>query len=186
MDDGQWRNSRYQFAPRFDLLQPILRNASDDEKLNSMVITVVPEVAQHISTVAKEFLSEELAFRKPDGHLNKLELDGLLDNIASKDKEVAEGLRALTRMTISPNIIRGGTETNVIPGTREDRIDIRLVPGQNRNYASRVVRECLQGLNVEVDINQFTEASLSPLNTSFYNIIRLTLEKMAPSSAAYP
>jgi len=149
-------------------------------------ITVVPEVAQHISTLAKEFLSEELAFRKPDGHLNELELDGLLDNIASKDKEVAEGLRALTKMTISPNIIRGGTETNVIPGTCEGRIDIRLVPGQNRNYATRVVRECLQGLNVEVDIDQFTEASLSPSNTSFYNIIRLTLEEMAPSSAAYP
>jgi acetylornithine deacetylase/succinyl-diaminopimelate desuccinylase-like protein len=149
-------------------------------------ITVVPEVAQHIRTVAKEFLSEELAFRKPDGHLNELELDGLLDNIASKDKEVAEELRALTRMTISPNIIRGGTETNVIPGTCEGRIDIRLVPGQNRNYATRVVRECLQGLNVEVEIDQFTEASLSPSNTSFYNIIRSTLEEMAPNSAAYP
>jgi len=149
-------------------------------------ITVVPEVAQHISTVAKEFFGEELVFRKPDGHLNELELDELLDRIASKDKEVAEVLRALTRMTISPNVIRGGTETNVIPGTCEGRIDIRLVPGQNRDYAARVVRECLQGLNVEVDIEQFTEASLSSSNTSFYNDIQMTLEHLAPNCSAYP
>jgi acetylornithine deacetylase/succinyl-diaminopimelate desuccinylase-like protein len=149
-------------------------------------ITLVPEIGQHISTIAKEFLGDEQAFTEPEGHLNNLKFDRLLDKIASTDKEVAEELRALTRMTISPNIIRGGTETNVIPGTCEGRIDIRLVPGQDRNYATRVIRECLQGLNIEVDIDQFTEASLSSPNTSFYDIIRVTLEGMAPGCIACP
>jgi len=147
--------------------------------------TVIPEIAQLINTVRNE-LTEKEGLRNPENHLSELELNHFLNQIASEDREVAEELRALTRMTISPNVIRGGTETNVIPGTCEGRIDIRLVPGQDRDYATRTVRECLQGLDVEVDVDQYTEASMSTSKTSFYDVIRLTIEEMSPGIVAYP
>jgi acetylornithine deacetylase/succinyl-diaminopimelate desuccinylase-like protein len=147
-------------------------------------ISIVPEVDQLISMVSREFHVE--APRKPDGGLDELELDCLLDKIAPDNREVAEELRALSRMTISPNVIKGGTETNVIPGICEGRVDIRLVPGQDGAYATRIVKECLKGLKVEVDIDQYTEASLSPSNTGFYNIVRLIIEEMMPGCVAYP
>jgi len=149
-------------------------------------ISVVPEVAESIGTAAREFLTNEQTLREPAGQLNGAELDGLLDRIAPLNREVAEELRALTRMTVSPNIIRGGTETNVIPGTCEGRLDIRLLPGQDQNYAIRIVRDCLQGLNIEVAVDQFNEASTSSSNTSFYEAIRMTLEGSAPGCLAIP
>jgi acetylornithine deacetylase/succinyl-diaminopimelate desuccinylase-like protein len=149
-------------------------------------IAVVPEVAEGIGTAAREFLSNGQTLREPVEQLNGIELEVLLDKIAASNREVAEELRALTRMTISPNIIRGGTETNVIPGTCVGKLDVRLLPGQDQNYAIRIVRECIQGLNIEVEIEQFNDASISSSNTSFYDAIRLTMEENAPGCLVCP
>ena len=121
-----------------------------------------------------------------EAHLNEEGLDRLLDAVAAKDREFAEELRALTRMTISPNVLRGGTETNVIPGTCEGKVDIRLVPGQDREYASQVVKECIRGLNMSLDITDYTDASLSPSGTRFFEVVESTLKRWAPGCSVFP
>ncbi len=149
-------------------------------------IKIVEEVAAAIRATAIGFFGEEQGSKMLEKHLNEQGLDTLLDEIASNDREVAEELRALTRMTISPNVIKGGTETNVIPGSSEGRVDFRLVPGQDRNYVTEVVKECLQGLNVEMDLYEYNDASLSPSNTGFYDVLRATLEESAPGCYTFP
>ena len=89
-------------------------------------------------------------------------------------------------MTVSPNVIKGGTETNVIPGTCEGKIDTRVLPGQDRDHAIQVVKECLGGLSIDLDILDYTNASLSPSDTKFYAAIKSTLEAMAPDCTAFP
>lgn len=149
-------------------------------------ITIVSEVAEAIRTVVKELLGRVEGSKILEAQLNEHGLDELLDKVAARDREIAEELRALTRMTISPNVIKGGTETNVIPGTCEARVDIRLVPGQDRDYATQVIEKCVEGLDVQVEVDQYTNASMSLSNTSFYNVLRSTLEEMAKGCYAFP
>jgi len=149
-------------------------------------VTIVEEVAKAIGEIVIGFFGEEEGSKILETHLNEKGLDTLIDKITSKDKETAEELRALTRMTISPNVIKGGTETNVIPGTCEGKVDTRLVPGQDRNYATQVIEECIRGLNLDLDVLEYTDASLSPASTQFYDTLRMTLEEMAPGCSAIP
>jgi len=149
-------------------------------------ITIIDDVARAIRAVVLAFLGEEEGSKIIESQLNEQGIDAILDTIASKDKDAAEELRALTRMTISPNVIKGGTETNVIPGTCEGKVDIRLMPGQNRDYATGVVKECVRGLDIDLDVTDYTDASLSPTNTEFYNIIKAITEELAPGCSALP
>jgi len=148
-------------------------------------VTIIDEVAESIKAVVIGFFGEE-GPKMLDEYLNEQKLDSLLDQLASKEKEIAEELRSIIRMTISPNVIKGGTEPNVIPGTCEGKIDIRLLPGQDRDHAIQVVKECLDGLHVDLDVLDYTNASLSPSDTKFYAAIRSTLETMAPDCTAFP
>ena len=66
-------------------------------------------------------------------------IDDLLDRVQGAEKEIAETTRALTRMTISPNVIRGGNKVNVIPDIAEGEVDTRVLPGQDEKYATNVV-----------------------------------------------
>ena len=149
-------------------------------------VTIIDEVARAIRAVVFAFLGEEEGSKISESQLNEGGIDTLLDTIASKDKDAAEELRALTRMTISPNVIKGGTETNVIPGTCEGKVDIRLMPGQNRDYATEIVRECVRGLDIDLDVTDYTDASLSPSSTDFYRVIEATVEELAPGSSTLP
>lgn len=149
-------------------------------------VTIIDEIARSIRAVAIAFFGENEGSKIIGSQLDEQGIDTILNAIASKDKETAEELRALTRMTISPNVIKGGTETNVIPGTCEGKIDIRLMPGQNRDYATEVVKECVLGLDIDQDVTDYTDASLSPSNTHFYNVIEETLEELAPGCCSLP
>ena len=149
-------------------------------------ITIIPEVAEEVRTVVRGLFGEKEGTKMLEAQLNEHELDDLLDKVAATDRETAEELRARVRMTISPNVIRGGTETNVIPGTCDARIDIRLVPGQDRDYVTKVIQSCVEELDVQVEVDQYTDASMSPSNTPFYSVLRSSLEEMAPACSAFP
>jgi acetylornithine deacetylase/succinyl-diaminopimelate desuccinylase-like protein len=149
-------------------------------------VVIIDEVARAIRAAVTAFFGENEGSKIIDSQLNELGVDTILDTIASKDKETAEELRALTRMTISPNVITGGTETNVIPGTCEGKVDIRLMPGQNRNYSIEIVKECVQGLDIDLDIIDYTDASLSTSSTKFYDVIEATMEELAPGCSVLP
>jgi acetylornithine deacetylase/succinyl-diaminopimelate desuccinylase-like protein len=149
-------------------------------------VTIIDDVAHAIRVLTMAFLGEKEGSKIIGSQLNEQGIDRILDTIASKDKEAAEELRALTRMTISPNVIKGGTETNVIPGICEGKVDIRLLPGQNRDYATQVVKECVRGLDIDLDVVDYTDASLSPSNTDFYRLIEATVEELAPGCSTLP
>jgi len=149
-------------------------------------VTIVDEVALAVKAAAIGILGIDEGSKMLEADMNEQGLDKILDAIALKEKMVAEELRALTRMTISPNVIAGGTETNVIPGVCEGKVDTRLVPGQDRDYATQVVRECVRGLDIDLSVSQYTDASLSSSSGKFYEIIQATLGDMAPDCPAIP
>jgi acetylornithine deacetylase/succinyl-diaminopimelate desuccinylase-like protein len=61
-------------------------------------------------------------------------------------------LHALSRMTISPNIIHGGTKTNVVAGEAYLDVDIRTLPGQDDEYVTKHLRKAMGSLGKEAII----------------------------------
>jgi len=149
-------------------------------------IKVRGDLAAEIRTVTRGLFGEKEASKLTERYLNARGLDKLLDRISSKDRQIGEVLRSLTRMTISPNVIYGGTETNVIPGVCEGKVDIRLLPGQDREDAVRTVKQCVRGLDVDVDAYQYSAVSTSPSNTSFYGAIHSAITELVPGSTTVP
>ncbi|HYB66783.1 MAG TPA: M20/M25/M40 family metallo-hydrolase, partial [Candidatus Acidoferrales bacterium] len=148
--------------------------------------TIHRDVAAETRLATKGLFGEKQGSQLIKKYLNARGLDILLDKIRLRDMEIAEVLRSITRMTISPNVVHGGTETNVIPGTCEGQVDIRLIPGQDRDDAIRTVRRCVKDLDVNVDAYQYSEVSASPSNTPFYDAIHSTLTEMSPEFIAVP
>jgi acetylornithine deacetylase/succinyl-diaminopimelate desuccinylase-like protein len=58
------------------------------------------------------------------------QIDAAIDLVAEDDQTLARWIHACTHMTLSPNVLDGGTKVNMIPDSAQGDIDIRLLPGQ--------------------------------------------------------
>ncbi len=70
---------------------------------------------------------------------------------------MARYLHALTQMTISPNLAKGGTKVNVVPGEAVLYVDIRLLPGQDEVYAHVQIRKTLGNLADDTTIERIPD-----------------------------
>lgn len=59
------------------------------------------------------------------------QVDAAIEAIAESDLTLARWIHACTHMTLSPNVMAGGTKVNMVPDAADGDIDIRLLPGQN-------------------------------------------------------
>ncbi|MHA2423825.1 MAG: M20/M25/M40 family metallo-hydrolase [Candidatus Thorarchaeota archaeon] len=85
---------------------------------------------------------------------NTSTLPKVLDSLSKDNIGLARLLHALTQMTISPNLARGGTKVNVVPGEAMLYVDIRLLPGQDEEYAHDQIRKALGDLADETIIER--------------------------------
>src|SRR4029078_510571 len=60
-----------------------------------------------------------------------------------------ESLSALVRNTISITVVRAGYKTNVIPGSAEAELDVRLLPGEDREAFLKELRAVIDDRRVE-------------------------------------
>jgi acetylornithine deacetylase/succinyl-diaminopimelate desuccinylase-like protein len=58
-------------------------------------------------------------------------VDEAIRVIAESDPTLARWVHACTHLTFSPNVISGGTKSNVVPSHATGDIDVRLLPGQD-------------------------------------------------------
>ncbi|GAG42562.1 unnamed protein product, partial [marine sediment metagenome] len=89
-------------------------------------IILIPEVKQLIQTVAE--------LQGWGIEVNEQNIDRVIQRL--EDKTFAGYLSAATRMTISPNMVHGGVKGNIVPDSCEADIDIRVLPGQDREYVA--------------------------------------------------
>jgi acetylornithine deacetylase/succinyl-diaminopimelate desuccinylase-like protein len=129
-------------------------------------ITVIPEVRKLIETYCE--LKGEKKVITPEN------VDQIIDSIS--DRFFAEGLRAVTRMTVSPNVIRGGQKVNIVPDSCEAEIDIRTLPGQDESYVRRelepLIGEC------EFETVHYHPANFSPTDNKYYRLIEETAKEV--------
>lgn len=96
---------------------------------------------------------------------------------ARKEMGMAKALHALTRMTISPNVARGGTKTNIIAGQATLDVDIRTLPGQDEGYVMHHLKRALGDLAPEVEITKppgmpTSLGNASPSRSDFVDAMR--------------
>ena len=60
-------------------------------------------------------------------------LDDALDDLAVDDPGLARYFHAVTHLTVSPNVLHAGIKANMIPDQAEAEVDVRTLPGMDRD-----------------------------------------------------
>jgi acetylornithine deacetylase/succinyl-diaminopimelate desuccinylase-like protein len=141
-------------------------------------VIVVPEVEKLLKRIAGLCNLELISCRPGD-------VDHLLEELPL-DKAFVEALRSMTRMTVSPNQIRGGTKTNIIPDYCEADVDIRILPGQDCEYVEKELRLVISK-DIEIDFNEYKAPTFSSANDSFYRLMEeVTLDLTGKDTICLP
>lgn len=141
-------------------------------------VVVVPEVERLLKSLAK-LCNLELKSCSADN------VDALLEQLPL-EKAFVEALRSMTRMTVSPNQIRGGTKTNIVPDYCEADVDIRILPGQDCEYVEKELRLIISK-DIEIEFNEYKAPTFSSANESFYRLMEeITLELAGKDAICLP
>src|SRR5271157_1363472 len=100
-------------------------------------------------------------------------VDYILERLS--DKAILPYLSAVTRMTISPDVIHGGVKTNIVPDSCEAQLDIRILPGQSWEYVLNELKEILG--DVKVEQIQYHMPSFSNADCKYYSLVEETLKE---------
>lgn len=93
------------------------------------------------------------------------------------DREVS----ALLRNTISITVVHAGYKTNVIPGTAEAELDVRLLPGEDPQQFLAALRQVIDDPKVEIVPREpFRSPSQSPTDTALYKTAESVLHREFP------
>jgi len=123
----------------------------------------------------------------------KLFLPLLLKLTYKRKPSIAKSIHSLTRMTISPNVLSGGKNTNVVPAKATMEVDIRTMPGQNYDSILKVIKKALgKKLFAEAEIETISEGGIvsfgnaNDFNTRYLQDIEKAIQKVIPKAKAYP
>ncbi len=108
---------------------------------------------------------------------------------AIPDLGTAKFAHACTHTTFSPNVVRGGSKTNVIPDEVAIEVDIRTLPGQDRAAVDAMLAEALgPELLARVDLEMINEAAptISPLDTPLYDALATVARRFHPEATLVP
>jgi acetylornithine deacetylase/succinyl-diaminopimelate desuccinylase-like protein len=94
-----------------------------------------------------------------------------------EDREVS----ALLRNTVSITVVRAGYKTNVIPGTAEAELDVRLLPGEDPDVFLAELKTVIDDPRVQISpIGTFRKPNESPAETELFRIIERVLGRHHP------
>ena len=128
-------------------------------------IVLTPEVGRLIQAVAElQGFGQKITDKKVDEVIQGVD-----------DRIFAAYLTAITRMTVSPNVVHGGVKRNVIPDSCEVEVDVRVLPGQDTEYVLKELRPVVG--NVEMEITRYDTLTSSSLDSEYYDLISDTLKE---------
>jgi acetylornithine deacetylase/succinyl-diaminopimelate desuccinylase-like protein len=137
-------------------------------------VELLPEVRVLFEELARHLGVPAPTERDPDPFLERFE-----------DRGFREYLRALTRMTVSPNVVHGGTRVNVVPDACELLVDVRLLPGQTRADAEALLRR-LAGPEAEIEVFSYHPPTRSPAQVPACELIQQVLLETTGAAACLP
>ncbi|MBA47055.1 MAG: hypothetical protein CL893_03100 [Dehalococcoidia bacterium] len=100
-------------------------------------------------------------------------LDLIIDEAYEKNPSLGSLLRALSRMTITPTIIKGGIKSNSVPEFIELVLDIRTLPNQNDKDVEKELNKLFEGIpNLSYEIDYMAKPNSSPFETDLLDAIK--------------
>ncbi|HEX2155183.1 MAG TPA: M20/M25/M40 family metallo-hydrolase [Acidimicrobiia bacterium] len=70
-------------------------------------------------------------------------VDRAIDSLAVDDPAFARYVHAATHLTVSPNKVTGGVKANVIPDAVDAEVDLRALPGMDREFVDEHLRKAM-------------------------------------------
>ena len=147
----------------------------------------VPTLQEFLTEMSKQ--NPEL--RETFSHLlaNPRQSEQILDELARKDKALAEEIRPRTKMTIAPTMIYGGVKENIIPSECEAVFDCRILPGQSVDETIDLIKGLLKDAGLDKLSFEFLQAhdgSESTRDTPLYSTITSVLGEFEPGCGVTP
>ncbi|MEX2654312.1 MAG: M20/M25/M40 family metallo-hydrolase [Acidimicrobiia bacterium] len=156
------------------------------ETMASLFSTPSPVVISEVwSTFVRSVgFDETLAARLVDAE----QIDDAIDEVAVEDPRLAAYLHACTHLTVSPNVIRSGVKSNVIPDTAQGEVDFRALPGQDRSDVDAHIRKAAGNAADRLEIIPVGDqvASDSPVGTTLWECIVDSIESHTGSRRVVP
>ncbi|MEX2254094.1 MAG: M20/M25/M40 family metallo-hydrolase [Acidimicrobiia bacterium] len=116
-----------------------------------------------------------------------LDPEGLRDALGELPLGMSRLVHACTHTTFSPNVMHGGTKTNVIPDSVELEVDIRTLPGQTGDEVRAMLAEALGDLADRVEMESNDDPSTeSPMDTPLWDSLSRVTGKLVEGSALVP
>jgi acetylornithine deacetylase/succinyl-diaminopimelate desuccinylase-like protein len=112
-------------------------------------------------------------------------LDEAIDQLPP---DIARNAHACSHTTFSPNVIGGGVKTNVIPDEVTIEVDIRTLPGEDRDEVQAHVRAALGDLadQVETEIIKHDPSTSSPTDNRLWTTLSGAIAKAYPEAQVVP
>jgi acetylornithine deacetylase/succinyl-diaminopimelate desuccinylase-like protein len=104
------------------------------------------------------------------------------------DVRTAKFAHACTHTTFSPDVVRGGTKTNVIPDEVVLDVDVRILPGQTGEDVDRMLADMLGPLTARVTLEHLHDrpSSQSPTDTPLWHAIERLVAASRPQATLLP
>jgi acetylornithine deacetylase/succinyl-diaminopimelate desuccinylase-like protein len=107
-------------------------------------------------------------------------LDDEIEQIAAEDPDLARYVHAATHLTISPNVARAGTKTNIVADRARAQLDIRGLPGMNRAFVDSYLEKAMGEAASHVHITPVMDmdATVSDVGTALWQAIGDAVEEL--------
>ncbi|MHA1511907.1 MAG: M20/M25/M40 family metallo-hydrolase [Promethearchaeota archaeon] len=114
--------------------------------------------------------------------------------LRKKDPQSAINIHSLSRMTMSPNMVKGGIAPNVIAANASVVVDIRTLPGQDDEYVLKHLKKALGDLAGETEITQLEKeeggissvGNVSEASSEFISLMEKAVNMELPGSKLVP
>ena len=137
-------------------------------------VTFIPEVKQLVQAVA--------GLEGFDKDVNEGNVEEAIHSL--RDRIFTGYLTAFTRMTVSPNMVHGGAKTNIVPDSCEAEVDIRVLPGQDKEYILNELGHAIG--NTIVKIIQYHAPTFSTSNSDYYRLVMDTVKESLGDAVILP
>jgi acetylornithine deacetylase/succinyl-diaminopimelate desuccinylase-like protein len=165
-------------------------------RLNKVITTLegykpqtvyVPTLKEYLAEVAR--INPDLKPQFTELLNNPAKSEQIIDEIAKKDKALAEEIRPRTKTTITPTIVAGGIKENIIPSEAEAVFDCRVLPGQSVQETLATIKGLLKevdGDKLSYEIIQIHDGNESTTHTPLYVAISDVLRELEPNCGVTP
>jgi acetylornithine deacetylase/succinyl-diaminopimelate desuccinylase-like protein len=151
-----------------------LVRALDRVRLHKTPMKVLPAVQKFFQDQAVRVTGPRVAWYRD---MRAALADPIAARTLYEDREVS----ALLRNTISITVLKAGYKTNVIPGTAEAELDVRLLPGEDPQAFLAELRGVIDDAGVEIVAPAvFRPPNQSAVDTELFRVIQQVLGRHFP------